>query len=318
MSRNLPSSSSEPRIDVVVPVYNAAPYLEECMASIFTQEGARLRVIAVDDCSTDGSLEVLNRLKKSYPQLTVLANERNSGPGATRNRALEACDAPWLVFVDADDALMPGAISRLVKIQRATGAEVVQGAYEGHEGRPCSSRNVLVMSGSEACDKVLYRENGMHPSACAGIYSRRLWLGVGFPPGILYEDLAKVPLVMANAARVAYTPQTLYHYRDTPGSIMNTFTPQRLDVLEVTRLLEERRHNAAARQRRFSAAFNMLGLLLRYNPANREAIARCETQIKRLRTEVARDSRVRLKVRLGAVAAHLGMPLVKLLLRLGQ
>lgn len=318
MSNHSASTSSKPRVDVIVPVHNAAPYLVECLQSILSQEGADLRVIAVDDCSTDDSASILQHYSSLDPRLQVLANPSNLGPGATRNLALEASTAPWLVFVDSDDTLAPGAVRQLLDIQQATGAEVVQGLYVGHGVSHRDSSHVMVMTGTEACDMVLYREQGMHPSACAGLYSARLWKGVGFPVGILYEDLAKVPLVMASAAKVAYIPRTIYHYRDTPGSILNTFSSKRLDVLQVTRILEERLQNSAARQRRFSAAFNMLTLLLRHDRSNRAAIAECCAQIQRLRLSTMRDRRVRPKVRLGAAVALLGTPVLKFALLIGN
>jgi glycosyltransferase involved in cell wall biosynthesis len=92
-----------PRITVVFPVYNHQTYLEEALQSIFTQDYTDFQVVAVDDDSTDTSLDVLSRYE---PRLTLIRSEHR-GPAAARNRAIENTDSEYIAFMDADDISEP-------------------------------------------------------------------------------------------------------------------------------------------------------------------------------------------------------------------
>lgn len=100
------------RVSVIVPVYNKAPFIEECFASIFSQSLSDFEVIAVDDKSTDDSLEVLHRIGDE--RLKVVALERNLGPGGAAQRAIDLAQGEYLIRVDADDICVPDRFARQV------------------------------------------------------------------------------------------------------------------------------------------------------------------------------------------------------------
>src|SRR3954463_5066653 len=92
----------DPVLSVVVPVYNVADYLEECLDSLLGQSLAELEVIAVDDGSTDRSSEILRRRAAKDARLRVLT-QANAGQGAARNRAVAEACGEFLTFCDGDD-----------------------------------------------------------------------------------------------------------------------------------------------------------------------------------------------------------------------
>jgi len=92
-----------PRITVVLPVYNHEHYVEQTLRSLFAQTYSDFEIIAVDDGSTDASLEILNRHAE---RLTVIESA-HEGPAAARNRAIEAADSEFIAFMDADDLCSP-------------------------------------------------------------------------------------------------------------------------------------------------------------------------------------------------------------------
>jgi glycosyltransferase involved in cell wall biosynthesis len=91
------------RVSVVLPVYNHEHYLEHALRSLFAQTHSDFEIIAVDDGSTDASLEILNR---HAARLTVIES-CHEGPAAARNRAIEAADSEFIAFMDADDLCSP-------------------------------------------------------------------------------------------------------------------------------------------------------------------------------------------------------------------
>lgn len=90
-------------ITVVIPNYNNAPYLEDCIKSVENQSYPVQEIIVVDDCSTDNSLAVLEELKERYDNIVIHRQERNRGVSCARNIGLSLVKTEYVTFVDADD-----------------------------------------------------------------------------------------------------------------------------------------------------------------------------------------------------------------------
>ena len=90
------------KTSVIIPVYNTADYLEECIDSAFRQTQKEIEVIAINDGSTDGSWEILQQLQKKYPSLQLI-NQENHGLGYTRNVGIDCARGECIYFLDSDD-----------------------------------------------------------------------------------------------------------------------------------------------------------------------------------------------------------------------
>lgn len=109
----------KPRVTVVIPAYNYARYLPECVTSVLTQRDVDVRLLIADDCSTDDTPALTARLAASDARITVVRNERNRGHIPTVNGALEHVDTEYVVKLDADDLLAPGALARATALLEA-------------------------------------------------------------------------------------------------------------------------------------------------------------------------------------------------------
>jgi glycosyltransferase involved in cell wall biosynthesis len=115
-------------VSVVIPCYNYGQYLPEAVGSALSQEGAEVEVIVVDDRSTDNSLDVARALARADGRVKVVAHETNAGPVRTFNDGLDAASGEFLVRLDADDLLTPGALIRaLAVMQRFPSVGLVYG-----------------------------------------------------------------------------------------------------------------------------------------------------------------------------------------------
>lgn len=95
-----------PKISVIVPNYNKSMYLEQCIDSIFAQTYQPFEVIVVDDCSTDNSRDVLNKLHDKYGyKLVNLFLDKNGGVSHARNTGIKAAKGDYLIWIDSDDFL---------------------------------------------------------------------------------------------------------------------------------------------------------------------------------------------------------------------
>jgi glycosyltransferase involved in cell wall biosynthesis len=107
-------------VDLVVPCYNYARYLETCVASILPQRDVELRVLIIDDCSPDETPEVARRLAAADPRVGYVRNERNLGLIGTANRGvMEWARADYVVLISADDQLTPGSLARATRLMEA-------------------------------------------------------------------------------------------------------------------------------------------------------------------------------------------------------
>lgn len=115
-------------VSVILPVYNARKDLARCLDSILSQDYENLEVIAINDGSGDDSLEALERYARWDSRLKVFS-QANSGVSAARNLALEKARGEYVRFVDADDALPPGAVRRMVEALEEARADLVIAPY---------------------------------------------------------------------------------------------------------------------------------------------------------------------------------------------
>ncbi len=104
-----------PKISIIIPVYNAEQYLEECLLSISQQTFGDFEILAINDGSTDRSLEILKKHQEKEPRLKVFSQE-NKGVSVARNLGLENAQGKYISFVDADDFIKENYLENLLQI----------------------------------------------------------------------------------------------------------------------------------------------------------------------------------------------------------
>lgn len=129
--------SRDVAISVVIPVYNALPYLTELLDSLRNQDMApeRFEVIAVDDGSTDGSGTVLDDYARRFPRLLVIHQPNSGWPGGPRNRGLDMAVGRYVFFADADDILGTSALQRMTEFSDEHDVDVLLPRMIGIGGR---------------------------------------------------------------------------------------------------------------------------------------------------------------------------------------
>ena len=135
-----------PKVSVIVPAFNAAPYLPECLDSILAQTADDLEVICIDDGSTDGTPQILAEYALRDGRLGWVSQE-NRGLSESRNRGIDLSSGKYLLFCDADDMLKPDAVRALVEKAERDRLDVLffGAAFGNHqrEGHKCIVGNAL-------------------------------------------------------------------------------------------------------------------------------------------------------------------------------
>ncbi|HMF67269.1 MAG TPA: glycosyltransferase family 2 protein [Phyllobacterium sp.] len=107
------------KVDVVVPCYNYARFLEGCVRSVLNQSVKDVRVLIIDDASSDDSLLVARKLAQADPRVTVVGHAENMGHIDTYNEGIAWASAEYCLLLSADDLLVPGALERAVEVMDA-------------------------------------------------------------------------------------------------------------------------------------------------------------------------------------------------------
>jgi glycosyltransferase involved in cell wall biosynthesis len=103
-------------VSVFVPAYNYAHFLPECVDSVLTQAGVDVRVLVIDDASTDGTPEIAGELVRTDPRIEYVRHAANRGHIATYNEGIAWADGDYVVLLSADDMLTPGALARATAV----------------------------------------------------------------------------------------------------------------------------------------------------------------------------------------------------------
>lgn len=215
-------------VAVVVIGYDDATHVTDAVRSALAQGPAVREVVAVDDCSTDGSAVLLDRLAASEPRLKVIRRRVNSGGcGTPRNTGLDAVTSPYVMFLDSDDVLPPGAVEALLEAAEGARAEVAGGLCVRRE-LP-SGREVPWQASLYALHAVVphpaRRPRLVHDTLCVNKLYRTGFLrahGIRFPEGRFpYEDVVFTARVLAAAPRIALVPDRVYvwHVRRSAGRL---------------------------------------------------------------------------------------------------
>ena len=122
-------SFKNPKLSVIIPVYNVEKYLRECLDSLVCQTLKEFEIICVNDASTDNSLEILERYARNDARFIIISQE-NQGPGVARNNAIDIAKGEYIVFVDPDDWIETNALEKIYNHFKKTNADVVQFNYK--------------------------------------------------------------------------------------------------------------------------------------------------------------------------------------------
>ncbi|WP_461879752.1 glycosyltransferase [Fusicatenibacter sp.] len=223
-----------PLISVIVPVYKAELYLDQCVQSIVNQTFKNLEILLVDDGSPDKCSEICDIWSKKDGRIKVI-HQVNSGSGAARNVALDKAKGDIVSFVDSDDYIAPEMYEHLVRLM-VEDVDIVECAYVytwgDKETFDISSCDVQYYSVGDAMKEHI-QDHFFQQVIWNKLYRRSAIGDIRFPIGKRIDDEFWTYRVLARARKLARTSCSMYAYRQQSESVMhNTFTLARLQAVE--------------------------------------------------------------------------------------
>ena len=229
-------------LSIVIPIYNVANYLEQCLDSVVEENHFEGEVVCVNDGSTDASPDILERYAAKYNNIKVV-NQKNQGLSSARNTGIEHATGDYILFLDSDDYLLPEAIKH------------VQKAIDAHPKVDVVCCNVLSDgidlhfpkymqfadgTGVEFCDYFYSKRHFAYLSEAWHYVCRREFLqqnDIQFKYGYLHEDEDFSPRILLKAQNVALMPEPIIFYRvKREGAISSNIREKNLtDTLQIVR-----------------------------------------------------------------------------------
>lgn len=228
-----------PRITVVIPVFNVEKYLKRCVDSVTGQTFRDIEILLIDDGSTDSSGQLCDCLALTDSRIRVL-HKANGGLSNARNTGIDHALGEYLIFIDSDDFIDPDMLEILYGLTVLYGVQVAACTHSSHyksEGKRRAHERIFVCSGQEAMKHVMLGKN-MNISMCTKLIHRDLCAVHRFCEGRTYEDVLYNPGLFLQVDRVAVTTRPMYHYWHRANSISTApFSPKDTDLLDAHQYL---------------------------------------------------------------------------------
>lgn len=216
------------RVSVIVPCYQAERYLPECLWSLRSQDFQGLELLLIDDGSRDATGAILDQAATEDPRVRVWHTE-NRGVSAARTLGIERARGDYLLFVDSDDLLLPGAVEKLYQAACAARVDIVSADHEEllADG---TVRRVILPPGERSREDILrslVRLEGLYNNQCNKLIARTLFTEGGIRPvqGVaIGEDVLLNLKLYQKAQGFCHLPEVTYIYRRHSASAMGGAT----------------------------------------------------------------------------------------------
>lgn len=212
-----------PKFSIIIPVYNVAPYLRECLDSVLAQTFTDWEAICVDDGSTDGSGAILDEYAVRDGRFRVI-HQVNAGVSAARNAALDVANGEYICFLDGDDVLRANWLRRIHETVVANpGVDWIRTGYliwrEGDAIKSTTSPNIGAKEDGDEASRTLWREVSYWGMPFLNVCRREAIGQTRFNPNIACREDALFCLEAAHTVRsIAVTDIAEYNYRQREGS----------------------------------------------------------------------------------------------------
>ena len=229
----------QPKVSVIIPVYNCEAFLPQCIDSLCAQTLSEIEMIFVCDASPDHSLSILRQAEKADSRIRVIAFEENRGVSAARNAGLDAASGEFVIFCDSDDWVEPPMYEQLYGMAKEHEADIAfcrvfkdyahktenvpLGFETGARFDAAAIRETLIPAMlSKETDSDELPLSGYTPR---NLFRREIACAHRFREEIRYaEDLLYIVECMLDAAAAVAVDEAYYHYRFHSGSVTKRYS----------------------------------------------------------------------------------------------
>ena len=239
---------NRPKVSIILPVYNVAPYLRQSLDSIIAQTLSDIEIICVDDGSTDESGKILDEYKEKDARIKVI-HKKNAGTGAARNDGLRIATGECIGFVDPDDWILPNMYERLYNILQDKELDIVMFTPDVFNDQTQKHEGFLYFQDSnfpKFLDDKIFNKDDISPFSypmCVWnkLYRKKLFddNNIDFAEGLDFEDHKVIFKSLFTAKRIYFIREKLYVYRHSrQGSILSDNDTRMFDHIKIYDIVE--------------------------------------------------------------------------------
>lgn len=225
-----------PIVSIIVPVYNAEKYLEECIISLMNQSLDKIEVICVDNNSTDSSAEILNSLHLKYGEKLVVSEETQKGGWYARKKGIRVSKGKYIAFCDSDDVVDSNMFEKMIEQISMNGSEMCVCAFDRISE---NDHSVISREMRQFGNQTIETRNNtlvlpiINTALWNKVFKRELFeefISFDNPPRIM-EDAMLLLSVFPKVKSVTFTDEVLYHYYVRSKSAMSYVDPTELPTI---------------------------------------------------------------------------------------
>ena len=231
-------------ITIGIPVFRAVDYIEKTMLSALAQTFSSIEYLIIDDGSSDGSIDIVERLRLEHPRgsdIHILYNNRNCGVGVTRNRILDEAKGRYLFFLDSDDLIEPDAIGYLYEKIKKNHVDVAFGSLDRIDlvnntpAQPYVLPDTCLLNDDEMALYAFKNYSTFQISICNCLMNLEFLRSnnLRFVDAVFWEDLAFNYEMVTKIRRAVLLSKITYHYLCRPGSLSHYQDREQLKKAEI-------------------------------------------------------------------------------------
>lgn len=212
-------------VSIIIPVYNVADYLKECLDSVLNQTYKNFEIIIVNDGSTDNSKEIILKYKKNHPNISVIDQE-NQGLSEARNAGLRIAKGKYIYFLDSDDKIHDSLLEKCITIFKKYNVDLINFGYESFIGKQVIKQNKIlgdsiILSGYDFFKKSAEESLGHNFNVWSYMYKKDFLIKnkLKFVKGLIYEDSELFVRILMKNPKIYILNDHLYSYRLREDSI---------------------------------------------------------------------------------------------------
>ena len=220
-------------IGILIPVYNVADYVEECIESILAQIDTRASILIMNDASTDNSAAIIKRFE-NHPQVQIFDATHNRGLSATRNALFDMAQTEYIWFIDSDDVMYEGAYKSVMSQIEKLNSDVLCADYVSLRGKKEVKKKAFI---GKANKNYINKRNSFLDNIIENnsnhvwnkVFRRQVIQDIRFKEGLNFEDILYMTDISLKSFQYSYLKQPVIKYREREGSILKNLDKKYVD-----------------------------------------------------------------------------------------
>lgn len=228
-----------PKISIIIPVYNVAPYIEVCLESVLYQTYQNIEILIIDDCGNDNSMSIVeNIVNRNNCPIRIIHHPKNLGLSNARNTGIHNSTGDYLYFLDSDDFISKHCIDSFVQIlNQFPEVDIIFGSsvfYPDNWASYCidvKNKHIPAhLSGKKNINNLFFSKEILPITATNKLIRKKYLLNnqLFFKPGLIYEDNLWYYYIGQTCTSIAFNKTETYYYRNNVAGLSHKYGAKEL------------------------------------------------------------------------------------------